>query len=143
MELSEIEKKNIVREYILRNAEDIEKGINAIYEMIKSYEDRLEKKYKTKETEKRYKAKIKNLQYRWREKSKKQNEDMVSKNKKIAYLNKKIEELENKQILELQTENKKLEREKAELLLKLKNNRENRDIKDILDGLRNVQIQQI
>lgn len=98
MELTEIEKKNIIREYIFRNKYDIEKGINAIYEMVKSYEDRLNKKYKTKETEKKYNEKIKKMQHKQKKKSEKYRKNILGKNAEISYLKRKIKKLESEKI---------------------------------------------
>lgn len=130
--LTEKEKKNIIREYIFKNTEDIEQGINGIYEFIESYT------YRIKKTKKKLKEKIKTLN--------KENGRIIRKLNKRDEIIKKLEEEtiewnkqnDNKKILELEIENKKLRRENAELVLKLKNNGKSKDIKDIIDGIINI-----
>ena len=130
--LTEKEKKNIIREYIFKNTEDIEKGINGIYEFIESYTYR----FKDKKTEKKLREKIAVL----KKENCRKNERINNRDKIITKLKEEITELKNdgKKMLELETNNKKLKRENAELLLKLKNNGESKDIKEIVDGLRHV-----
>lgn len=142
MVLKEIYQKRIIKTYILDNQKTINKGVNGIFEMLQSYKNRyinalaeMKKAEKDKYLIKRKKLLKQNL--RLREKNKKYklqiDEFNIEKEKEI----KKIEEEHIQEI-------EKLHQEINEIKIKMKTYQKiaenKKDIKEIIDGLRHVQV---